>query len=166
MAKTRFLRFLTMMDSTVKTCVIREADGIVNMCDCKNIDLFEKSNYLFYIIDGIGHNPESLEKGDVINPNSNNKYQGYQPWISIYKSKFDASFFEKKNNLYDLLAGVISINIKIKNDFFQSVKNNLSENIDTYIKKDKYSDSDKIKIGFDEMFLLNLFKDIISCPYN
>lgn len=47
--KTRVNRFLPLFDKTVNIAVIREADGIVTNLDCHNIRVFEESNKLFYL---------------------------------------------------------------------------------------------------------------------
>lgn len=47
--KTRVYRFIPLFDKTVNVAVIREADGIVTNLDCHNIRVFQNSNKLFYL---------------------------------------------------------------------------------------------------------------------
>lgn len=90
-SRLRILRFLTMINPTVSTCVIREADGILSLSECQNIKLFDDSNNIIYL------SPFGLK--------DNNTTDSYSIWLNYYKKHINSTFFNDKNNLYDILAG-------------------------------------------------------------
>jgi hypothetical protein len=100
--KNRTLRFLPLCDSNVNICIFREADGIVSKLDCHNINMFTKSNSLFYL-------PLSMYFD-----NSKNKYTHYSKWLNNYCNMYHNGKITK----YDLLAGAFGTKIKIKKDYF------------------------------------------------
>lgn len=164
LARTRFLRFLTLTDPTVKTCIMREADGIVSATDCHNIDAFSGSSKIFYIADlAVKYN----------HVNNATPFVSYSKWLTIYKSCLQKEYFSTHNNIYDLLAGMVGFNIKIRQRAF---KNNIADIKEQYDLRDVSNCGSRLvgtgmgvteilNIGFDEIFLLNLFKNLISCEY-
>lgn len=187
-SRTRMTRFLPFIDKTVKTSIVREADGTVTAVDCHNIRLFEKTSKLFYNISNLINN-DYYEKYSPVS---------YSYWLTYFKLVIDREYFKKKGNLFDILAGMIGINFKIKNDIFENIYHNttnmINKAVDDYngsyvrnlivsesnkyngelknkvlnfsYKFDTYKDNiaEYLNMGFDEIFLLNLFKDLISCP--
>jgi hypothetical protein len=195
--KTRILRFIPMSDDDVNICIVREADGIVSNLDCHNIKIFSISNKLFYLpifvhnYMNMNMNMNILYNDDNIIDlyNSPKLYQSYSTWLQLYKVIFEQEFFTNNQNIYDLLAGVFSIKLKIKKEYYQKKTIELQNRINEFIKLSKSDQKNKINNivffynshetcidnlidnidisfllnnGFDEILLLDMFKELIS----
>jgi len=178
---TRTFRFLPLIDKTVNICIIREADGIVSYLDCHNIHIFEKSSQLFYLI--------PFENSHRID-GFNNPHISYSTWLTYYKSIMNPKYFLKKTNFCDLLAGLFGTKLKIKNDIYHKYiidtinkiydeENKETILLDTNVidyngEINKHLNLELLKrgttppllVGFDEIFLLELFKNLISFKYH
>ena len=150
----RMLRFLPLIDKKVNCVTVREADGFVTNLDCRNIERFSKKNAIIY----------RLATNIIKNDGFSAKLHGYKPWLTSYKrcyepdSWFKKNYFSQNNNIFELLAGTISCNLKLKSEIFY-------DNID-HIKKWMLSSDDySFHYALDEIILLHTFRDIISVPY-
>jgi hypothetical protein len=177
--RTRTFRFIPFRQEDVNVSIIREADGIVTYLDCHNIRVFENSNKILYVV------PFGA---DSIHINSFYPLDSYSKWLQYYKSVIEVDYFTKKNNLYDLLAGLIGIKLKVKSSTYDKYSNSVQAKIDNAVKKglkfamsgapphyedlieeiykSKHGIEGTINTGFDEILLLELFRDIISCEYD
>lgn len=182
--RTRAYRFMPFIDKTVSTCIVREADGIVSYTDCVNINNFcdnKNKNKIFYFLNCLKDTAIDKDTIDTVYryQDYKTKYLSYSSWLIVYK--MFSGKFEKKNTLCDMLAGCVGIKLKIKEnkyyDHMDETKrfiNSVSFNIDdkrikegTFIhyKLEKISDIKLIlNIGYDEIFLLCLFENILSFP--
>lgn len=151
LTKVRTFRFLPMIDKEVSICVVREADGTVSNMDCHNIRSFEKLNKILYVVD-IGVS-SFFEKFQL------NKISSYSKWLANYKQMIE--YFKKKHNLVDILAGVFAIKLRVNKSVYDQ---NISET-NVIIKKMNKLHDDNYDFAFDEVFLLHLFKDILSVNY-
>jgi hypothetical protein len=174
LARTRIHRFLPMIDPNVNLYIIREADGFVSNLDCHNIKIYEKSNRLFYLVSMDSYDRHISIDG-IINRGS------YSAWLNIYKLLFDNEYFKTHQNMYDLLAGLFACKLKLKPKYFMSSIQALNKQLNHFLAlsqeerlsqysglredTNNYTDKDfklLFNIGFDEMLLLKLFKDMIS----
>ncbi len=198
--ETRTYRYLVLIDPEVNISAIREADGYINNLECHNLKMFQNSDKLFYV-PPIGSTPNLVKK------TSQNVFFSYSAWLQLYKNIFERNYFSNHQNIYDLLAGLFTIKLKLKPDFYYNIVNNLynqiyefenlpTEIINKYAPEDKYPlskmpiviQSSKIIIantlrnllsnenhrpniikllnqGFDEILLLDIFKEIISVEF-
>lgn len=185
-SRTRTFRFLPFCDPEVNVAISREADGFVTNLDCHNIRYFEKSKDKYLYILSIGL-PTNLKDTKPYN------FFSYSDWLNIYKLVMNKKYFEKKQNLMDLLAGATGLKLKIKLSKYNEVANSIQQKINDIINKNEKSeyynnynnikdlanqnydlllkifrvlrDNDILNIGFDEMLLLELLKDLISVKY-
>lgn len=179
---SRANRFLPMMDETVNICASREADGIVTNLDCHNLKVFSRSNRIFYLVPLT----QPLVKSTTANIGSLADYS-YQQWITVFKTIYEPEFFDKETNIYTMLAGAFSIKLKVKKEVYEKYSNRINvlrgnierdyydENITKALQKKlknaqitikKYvKDIEKLMSYFDEIFLLDIFKELISVPY-
>jgi hypothetical protein len=177
-AKIRSLRFLTLIDPTVNICAIREADGYITNLECHNLNIFSRQNdRLFYL-------PWLTDHIDLFKLRGENVYYyplfSYQAWLKTYKMTFAYDYFKENQNMYDLLAGMFTTKLKIKSEFYfqnsQFLHDKIEEiskmNLETFQQKypkNLYINNMPIIIetlnnGFDEIFLLDIYKEIISVP--
>ena len=159
-SRTRIFRFLPLIEKDVNVKIIREADGVVTNLDCHNIKIFSQSDYLFYL-------PEVIESYSYVNPDVQTELGGYSPWIRIYTQCLAKDYFTEKHQTYDLLAGTFGLRLMVKEKYYNKcIKQvrNLIDNID-YECAGKYHQRLDIILnsGFDEILLLHLFRDYISC---
>ena len=161
--RTRAFRFIPMTDNDVNICVIREADGFVSYLDCHNLKIFEESNKIMYLSPYL----EELTNHSIIK--NERDLSSYKPWLWSYKQQIETEYFKKYNNLYDILAGTLALKLTIKRGLYDETILEMQQKLDKLIKKSKMLNpefSDKtLNIGFDEILLLDLFKDIISVKY-
>jgi hypothetical protein len=108
MGKTRTFRYLPLLDNTVNTVIIREADGIVTNLDCRNISLFSTSNKILYLLPFL-HSTNHTNEGIAL-------LHSYSQWLTYYKEVMEPEYFTHKNNLYDIMAGMFGCNLKIRPD--------------------------------------------------
>lgn len=178
--KTRTYRFLPLFDPTVNIAVVREADGIVTNVDCHNIKVFENSNKLFYLFPTSGM-ADFDEESEL--------WYAYSSWLTYYKFMINRDYFLRNNNLTTFLAGTIAVKLRVKEGFFRYNLREISQAIEKQkfvspeeIKREFYQDdrtasiynlysgtfeSTKtllsiLRIGFDEIFLLHLFRSLVS----
>lgn len=161
--KTRSLRFLPLLDENVNIKIIREADGIVSCLDCYNIEQFEKSNRLMMTYN-------ILELPNFLNLESTKSIQNYltdktkkdiQIDLTPY-SRWLRLYFPDEDNirLFDILAGDIGFSFQINKEYYDFAFNNFKKRYDKLRKR--FSFEKAIKVGYDEMFLNELFSKIIS----
>jgi len=178
---TRITRFFSFIDKTVNVCVSREADGIVSNLDCYNIQKFTNDpNKLFYLIP-IEEIPYERIDDFEIDQLQDYLFYSYQWWLTMYKIFFEYEFFSNHVNVYDLLAGLFAVKLKVNLQYFQltvdKIYNNLKLTEEQYnnkflnLKNSLQIDFKSIKyeynnrtLGFDEMVLMGLFKSLISIP--
>jgi hypothetical protein len=160
--QTRTYRFLPMIDPTVAKVAVREADGYLCKMDCHNILLFSQMNKIMYLAEYFPNSKSSMdEENDLVYAP---EYDMANLWIEIYKDFFQEEYFQEMSNLYSLVAGTITLNVMVNPRVFQSVFVNLKLQIRNFknAKLIKPSLFESLDIGFDEIFLLDLFKDAIS----
>ena len=190
--RTRTYRFLVMCDPDVNLYVIREADGIVSNIDCHNISIYEKNkNYLFYLPD-INIRDDNLikNKDRIVRFNSyNNWLTGYKFIIETEYFKERVNIFDLLAGIFSCklklkrdyyFSNIDNLNKKI--NYFIDIKNNNISGInkEQYVndlfrkygpllilnvdeKMDKFHILvNSFNIGFDEIFLLDIFKEIIT----
>lgn len=159
--RTRTLRFMPIADSDVNICIVREADGIVSNVDCHNIKLFESMHdKLFYIVPFHADNQaqSSIATCSRFRENPTDitlEYNSYSSWLKIYKRHIESDFFREKWNLYDILAGTLGIRLKIKKEYLFKRMEKIQHVITLY-------GDPLLNSGFDEILLLDIFKEIIS----
>jgi hypothetical protein len=192
-AKIRALRFLPMLDPEVNVSIVREADGIISYTDIYNIKNFVTSNKMIFIY---SYQPKNFIDPDITNiihkitetgkfptfltnTEIERYYLPYSQWLREYIK--DNEYFTNKRPLFDLLAGLFGIKIKVRQEIFMesihnvNINNNkkikekeleieLQKDVDTKISMIKSLDTFKLamRIGFDEMFLMELFKDLYT----
>ena len=204
--KTRTYRYLSLIDPEVNISAIREADGYLNNVECHNLKMFAKSDRLFYIPPIIA--PQLIS---VVSNPMTMFYNSYSNWLKLYKYIFENKFFSTHQNIYDLLAGLFTVKLKIKPAFYYEKINSLHKKIEEFKqltlegKKTKYPNSDikssdiegidrksmsfftslhslfeikhtndselkylyrSLDVGFDEILLLDIFKELISISFN
>ena len=173
-ARTRTFRFLPLSDTDVNVRIIREADGIVTNVDCHNIRLFTQSDYLFYLPQVIPEYDFSLVSGGL------SSYRSYSYWIGYYIRCLQFEYFETKQHLYDLLAGTLGVKLILKRKYYDEqstvVQDLINRPINLTCSKNiriPFKDSHKfqaddvvrnLNTGYDEILLLHIFRDYISCP--
>lgn len=202
LSKTRILRFMALSDPNVALCVVREADGYVSNLDCHNIKLYDRcTTTLFYL-------PQLFFMSSRVKEYYEHKfyerYNTYSLWLKLYILEFEKKFFTSNIHIYDLLAGLFSIKLRLKRDYYLQHVKTLNTRIDDYIanfdnrkqsmtictiqddsenhKKyennadwcecnlalHRFNNAESLQhilnIGFDEILLLDMFKEIISIP--
>ena len=185
LALTRMLRFLPLCDTDVNVCIIREADGVVSNLDCHNIKIFAKSDRPFYIPDiGVIYNNIDSETSKQY------FFRSYSKWLRTFKLTLRQQFFANNQNMYDLLAGNFGTRLKLKKSYFYEKTEELLHEIREWndTKNDKFAELIKYNAfnpmhngqqivirsisiyesqilsydTFDEMLLLDIYKEIIS----
>lgn len=156
--KTRSFRFLPIIEKDVSISIIREADGPVTNMDCHNIRVFEKSTRIFYFapIDIKYIYREELE--------FNTKFvTSYNHWLNFYKRKFD-KYFNDKENLVDILAGIVGIKLTVNNDYYKKCIDEINE----FVKNNSDDEllAQMLTNEFDEIVLLHLFRELLSVKYS
>jgi hypothetical protein len=191
-AKTRALRFLPILDPEVNVSIVREADGIVSYTDMYNIKNFVTSNKMIFIypyqprnfidlyITDILYRFTETSKFPVRNAKIDNNFLPYSEWLREYIK--DNRYFTNKLPLFDLLAGLFGIAITVRPEIFMESLHNVNMNNNKKIKeKELQIESEKdvtakilatklldnrfkllLRTGFDEMFLMELFKDLYT----
>lgn len=165
--RTRIYRFMPLIDKEVNVAAIREADGIISNAECFNLRLFEKSQdkfmYLVYVMN------ESVFVNDI------RPYKSYSVWLTYYKAVFQNDYYSKRQVLYDLLAGTVTLKLKVKPSAYFKANNDIMEfikNKDVLWGKNKskakylgISNIHDLSNFVDEMLLMKLFQDYISVPF-
>jgi hypothetical protein len=154
MGKTRTFRYLPLLDNTVNTVIIREADGIVTNLDCRNISIFSTSNKILYLLPFL-HSTNHTNEGIALLQHS------YSQWLTYYKKVIEPEYFSRKNNLYDIMAGMFGCNLKIKLDVYYHTIEKINNYLDTttFLLR---SGKNLLLDGFDEIVLLDILKNILS----
>ena len=165
--RTRTLRFLPLSDPQVNFCIVREADGIVSNLDCHNIKMYASNpDILFYL-------------PHVIHYTMRVRYDSYSIWLQLYKCMFARDYFEEHQNLTDLLAGTFCCKLKLKREYYQASVKSIQDEIKEFFSKTEeeqnvfvpdmkiirknYPDlEDILNLGFDELLLLKMYKELIS----
>ena len=174
--RKRILRFLPFIDNTVNTVIVREADGIVSYKDCCAIDQFSTSPYIFHVdlhnINALHHFNKHMDL-----------YHSYASWLIFYKI-LDEQYFSHKQNVVDLLAGTIGLNLKVKRQVFEDNILQINDMIDNYNPDVLYQQITQyynmdpgfvidgkvsrkqlnrlLTVGFDEILLLHMFRQLLS----
>lgn len=138
----RSYRFLPMIDPEVAAYAVREADGIVSVMDCNNLDTMVELKMPMYLVPYINNLP-CLSNGI-----------SYQWWLVNYKESDD--YFNHHTNVVDLLAGTFSSTIKIQPDHYYKC---VGEVVD-YLSRVKDAN-----FALDEILLLRTFRDLICIDY-
>jgi hypothetical protein len=150
--KTRTFRYLILQDPEVNVCVLRDADGSVSNTDCHNLKIFSQSDRLFYF-------PLLLSNVKLIDNDRRPSFlKSYNNWLENYKKYMRNTFFSENQNMYDLLAGMIATRLKLKSDYYFQTMNGLYNEINNLPKAKTLN----LIVGFDEIFLLEIYKEIIS----
>ena len=171
--KLRSLRFLIMTDENINIKIIREADGYVTCVDCMNITNMINENNIFMTYNlNSNLNSNILSYNDDIKNNDDIYAFPYSSWLSIRMIYDD--FFDNNLKLFDIYAGMFGTLLQIKKDKYEQSVQTINIFCDELIKIDQINanQSDKntktlsyyLRIGFDEMVLLELFKNILSIP--
>ncbi len=185
--RTRTYRYMPFTDPEVNVSAVREADGIITLLECHNLKIFEKSDRLFYFT------PITLI--DYSHISGKFIATSYSTWLKYHKKYMNSDFFSKYTNIYDILAGTVTLRMIVKRTKYDEYVNKVMNKIDSELSKDssilfnnfksvryKFSMIDYSKkrlglkigsivaknmlnAGFDEILLLELFKNIISVPY-
>lgn len=79
--RKRSLRFNILYDYDVNVSIIRDADGILTIQDCHNIDVFSKSNKMMYLAP-FG---EYIKSTNLILNTNKAEISSYSEWLAIYK---------------------------------------------------------------------------------
>ena len=166
LAHLRTFRLLVLSDPSVNVRVIREADGIVTNQDCHNLTVFAHSDRIFDVA-GFGLGADHTE---VYNPSFKRVYSA---WLQLYIDCLEKEYFEAKQHLFDILAGVFSLHLTVHRTYYDQ---KVAE-IKTMIRHTKkisgswwYRNCSRgvnpsiLDNGFDEILLLHLFRDYISAP--
>lgn len=179
-ARKRTYRFLPFSDEDVNICIVREADGIVSNWDCIQIKLFSKDDKkMFYFHD------------NQIDRSTMTMFSSYAWWLLIYKVIFRYDFFSTHYMDYDLLAGLFGIKLKLKREYYIDTIVSVRTEIDVFTTKVKANDDtayngrgdtfylsperlpatikynmvtneNALSTGFDEILLLEMFKEVFS----
>jgi len=168
----RCQRFLIMIDPEVACSIIREADGYVTYLDCFNIQNFVDSKKIMLMYNFLDQ-PNVLDiqtfnrilnqkeiLSDVLNVDiikSPSYYKPYSMWLLNYQKIDD--YYKTHYTLFDIFAGTLGINIQIKSDKFYEIFNLLSKQISYF---DPTEQNGILNSGFDEIFLMNLFRDLYT----
>jgi hypothetical protein len=182
-ARTRTLRFLPLSDPEVNFCVVREADGIVSNLDCHNIKMFTNSeNILFYlplcveylVQDKFDSYSDWLRLYKIMFGHDYfNERQSLNEFLAgtfCCRLKLKRDYYQKT---------VITLQEQI-NDFFSKSDKELAAvsfmadtdsrimcfstmyaNVATIISKKKELAQKALNIGFDEILLLEMYKELI-----
>lgn len=193
--RTRTLRFLPMIDDDVNICVVREADGIVSNLDCHNIKIFSKSDKIFYLPLVVPYYNNITLDDDVLFSSYSPWLQLYkvlfeQEYFSNHQNLYDllaGTFSIKlkiKKDYYQ--TKILELQKKINNFFTASNSerktkvNNISfllsrnnKALNTHDLIDILDTSEKelnnyiniLNTGFDEILLLDIFKELISIKF-
>lgn len=145
---TRIYRTLILKDNSVNIKVIRDADGIVSKLDAHNIKVFSNSKYLFYlppISPNFDINIDYIEVYEDMMPRL------YSKWLNDYVYNYDGDFFKNNYMAYNILCGLYASKIKFTEDYYDDCAIFVKKNI-----------KEKFYYAFDELFLLELHKNILS----
>lgn len=129
----RIQRYMSLCDKSTNIVVIREADGFVTLQDCYNIKYFSsKSPLLLYQIPILKYSSYNFDnKNNIV-------YSSYNPWYSVYKTSIESTYFNKKWNIYDILAGTIAFKIKLNQSSFFSVVGDLISKLNNFMRECSY----------------------------
>ncbi len=178
--KTRMLRFLPMLDKEVNITISREADGIVSYTDIHNIKNFIKSNKMMFIYPFVQGNfldndftnklnkfKSSNDRTDIIKTKMLCDILAYSDGLKIYTDNKLNEYFTNKKQLFDILAGLFGVAIIIRNEKFYECMDIVNRKLSFMISKGL--DEHILRRCFDEILLLELFKDLytykINCDY-
>lgn len=182
-ARTRTLRFRPLSDPEVNFCVVREADGIVSNLDCHNIKMFTNSeNILFYLplcveysvqakFDSysdwlrlykimFGHDyfkeRQSLNEflAGTFCCRLKLKRDYYQKTVIALQKQIN-DFFSKSGEELAAVSFMADTDSKIR------CFNTMYTNIATIIANRKESVQKALNLGFDEILLLEMYKELI-----
>jgi hypothetical protein len=123
--------------------------------ECNNIKVFSnpKRPSIFYIapLETI-----TAFKSDFGGP--------YSRWLGYDVNQLNAKYFHTKKLLINLLAGLLSIKLLVKKEYYSNILVNLSKTFNYLESNMKLSEFERngLHVGFDEIFLLELFKKLIT----
>ena len=165
--KLRIFRYNALCDKNTNITIVREADGVVSNLDCHNIKIFEKSDCIFYLPHFILKNMKFMKESDTIHfqtifDSNINPYDSYKLWGQLYKKHLSGNFYKSMHTFHDLLAGCFSTKIKLTWQFYIGSFDQTTNNIDKYIDEQGIDKNMALINGFDEILILDLFKDILS----
>ena len=182
-AKTRTFRFLPLIDEEVNIAIIREADGIVSNLDCHNIKIYSKlQNKLFYLPlysfnDNINtYRFTSYSEWLILYKlafeqqfflNNQNLYDllagGFGIKLKLKKEYYLFKIKDLIDKIINFTSEIQNDNIKLK-DIINVLSFNENPRVFHYLLIEPYSKTfnEYLNIGFDEIFLLDVYKEIIS----
>lgn len=161
--RLRSFRFLSFVDPEVNCCCLRDSDSFVSKLDCHNLKSFLNYDTIFYCVPQ--YNTGRLPGEKIMT--------SYAWWLVRYKKVIDRKFFLKKTNLMDLKAGMLTTKLQVKRDVYNKMLKKVEREVENDIEG-IYKDSKDIKGHqksklnfnyFDEIFLLNLFRNQICVSY-
>ena len=189
-AKRRTYRFLVLRDPDVNICAIREADGFITNLECNNLKIFAKSDKLFYLpwymdtVDLIKYPELSYQKWLALykittgkdffkyNQNVYDLLAGMFTTKLKFKDDFYFTTINRVNRKIEKILELPDEELKRKyltNGYIQEkfninfdVMNELQYN--TFMYQFKKDLKIYLNTGFDEILLLEFYKDIISIP--
>ena len=171
LTQLRSQRFLTMIDPEVACSIIREADGYVTYLDCFNIQNFVDSKKIMFMynffnkenglhIDFLDNLDKTIKNFKDVKQNSELPcIPPYSDWL--YNYQLSDNYYKTHCTLFDIFAGTLGINIQIKSDKFYEIFDLLSKKMLGF--SENPTDYNKyFHMGFDEIFLMILFRDLYT----
>ena len=169
--RVRTFRFITLFEDDTNVCIIREADGIISLVDCHNINLFSlESNHTIMMLYNIVScfrflNPDINIFSHIfdydLQPGSfrASRFNHYSVWLNIYEDCFlknenKDSYNYNTLSFIDILAGIFGMKVKINKEYLDNIikkvnfnysineRIRIKESIETYYKS---IDLDKFK---------------------
>ena len=184
--RKRTYRFLPFSEEDVNICIVREADGTVSNWDCRQIDLFSKDpNKIFYLpynqmTRSIMIMFESYERWLLIYKVIfrydffYNNYMGYDLLAGLFGIKLKLTRDYYIRTIVSLRREIDSFTSKVieKNDEAYNGRGDTKyllagkvTNIRSLFKEDDSKPS-LLSVGFDEILLLEMFKEFFSFTVN
>lgn len=184
--KVRTYRYIPLFDDDTNVCCIRDADGIISIVDCHNIKLFSSpKTHNIALIYNLARSfdpylyDKHLNKILDINEFIKNKQfvedldpmlNHYSAWLNFYETLVLSKKEPKTLSYIDIIACCICMKIKFTEEYRQKIISDLdcyydSDEFDSISKSNNVIGT-KLKIGYDEILLLELFSPMIRVSYN
>jgi hypothetical protein len=184
---SRYYRTLVLKDKSVALSVLRDADGVLSQLDAHNIAKFATSDYLFYlptVIESISAKIDIQKIKDFHNKSNKSVSYTYRRvsdimyslWLQKYiiyniaeddehmdepddMLKFKShKYFKTNKPAYNLLCGAYASKIKFTDNYYNECYREIKQAIDIFLQNQK--------VGFDEILLLELHKNILSYSHD
>jgi hypothetical protein len=175
--KIRTYRYISLFDNDTNICCIRDADGLVSIVDCHNINLFSDSNtHKIALIYELARSFEPYTKinhpnllPDIptylkLNKKDKDEFQRkenhYAPWLNFYEVLHKETYTEYNKLAYlDIVACCLTMKVKFSEEYRNSVISKLE---DFYSKLNVVQAvSKRLYKGYDEILLLELFRPFL-----